>query len=107
MKSRLTLSLLSLLALAGGCGPSVTREPPLGIAVQDVEGGEHRLFDGREDQPVALVFWMQDCPIANGYAPRSTGWRQSTFPAVSAGSWCRSIESSRRKRPVSMRRSMN
>jgi hypothetical protein len=60
--------LIALLAAGEGCGASVAREPT-GIAVQDVDGGEHRLFDGREDQAIVLVFWTQDCPIANAYAP--------------------------------------
>lgn len=71
MSSCLSLSItLALLTLASGCGPRVTAESPrVGVEVQDVEGGKHWLFDGREGQAVVLVFWMQDCPIANAYAP--------------------------------------
>jgi AhpC/TSA family len=78
-------SLLCLLALAGlllslGCTPPAsapqppadasskgTAPPP--FSLRDVNGMEHRPFASPDVRAVALLFVLQDCPIANGYAP--------------------------------------
>jgi peroxiredoxin len=58
-----------LLAAAGGCAPAASQPPQETTILRDVDGLEHRLFEAPSPQPVVLVFFSQDCPIANAYAP--------------------------------------
>lgn len=63
MAKRWSLVVVWLAAL--GCAPA-----PEHLAVmRDVDQQEHRLFADPNGPVVAMVFLMQDCPIANGYAP--------------------------------------
>jgi len=39
------------------------------LAVVDIQGQEHRLFEEPDVRAVAVVFVMQDCPIANSCLP--------------------------------------
>ena len=57
MRGWVWLSIIIAMRLAGAAEP---------LEVSDIDGAKQRLFDAK---PTVLVFILQDCPIANAFAP--------------------------------------
>ena len=61
--------LTGLVWLTAGCADELPPAPVVSWSVTDVHGVEHRPLAAPGTAAIALIFTMQDCPIANGYIP--------------------------------------